>query len=258
MSIANSLRLDDGDNEPASWGYEKNDVATQEPQSLPPPRQMIQIEETERQQLDLFHFSISYKSLILPFFFSPFIQYHSLHLFDKVMEARALWMKEQQKQSKPETDWYRRNTAHIGGSSSGMHGDCIPFSSGYFAFETMPPRTYTSEPAHSITTTGYEEKRPGETTEMPFLDKSVTEAKQMSNTEDKDHLVVGPSLKIIILAFEDDEIDWPEDDDSEYGGYNGAAIRVEKEDVSFSDLEDVDDTITPTESKMVSKGFETF
>ncbi|KAK8489401.1 hypothetical protein V6N12_072876 [Hibiscus sabdariffa] len=174
------------------------------------------------------------------------------------MEARALWMKEQQKQSKPETDWYRRNTAHIGGSSSGMHGDCIPFSSGYFAFETMPPRTYTSEPAHSITTTGYEEKRPGETTEMPFLDKSVTEAKQMSNTEDKDHLVVGPSLKIIILAFEDDEIDWPEDDDSEYGGYNGAAIRVEKEDVSFSDLEDVDDTITPTESKMVSKGFETF
>ncbi|KAK8596930.1 hypothetical protein V6N12_065408 [Hibiscus sabdariffa] len=118
------------------------------------------------------------------------------------MEARALWMKKQQEQTKAETDWYRRNTAHIGSSSSGMHGDLIPFSSGYFAFETLSPKTYTSEPAHGITTTGYEEKHPGESTEMPFLDKSVTEANQMSNTEDKDHLVVGPSLKIIIIASE--------------------------------------------------------
>ncbi|KAK8696405.1 hypothetical protein V6N13_001541 [Hibiscus sabdariffa] len=125
-----------------------------------------------------------------------------------VMEARALWMKKQQEQTKAETDWYRRNTAHIGSSSSGMHGDLIPFSSGYFAFETLSPKTYTSEPAHGITTTGYEEKHPGESTEMPFLDKSVTEANQMSNTEDKDHLVVGPSLKIIIIASEGDEIDW--------------------------------------------------
>ena len=138
-----------------------------------------------------------------------------------------------------------------------MHGDLIPSSSSYFAFETLSPRTYTSEPASSITTDYETEKHPVESTDMPFVDKSVIEEKPVSYTEDKDHLV-STSSKILIPTFEDDEIDWPEDDDSQFGGYSGAAICVEnEEDISFSDLEDVDDSTTPTKSKIVSKGFET-
>ncbi|XWS14814.1 hypothetical protein CRYUN_Cryun35bG0040800 [Craigia yunnanensis] len=174
----------------------------------------------------------------------------------QVTEARALWMKELQKQTKPETDWYGRSTSHLGDSSSIMHGDLIPSSSSYFAFETMSPRTYTSEPASSITTDYEIEKHPVESNEMPFVDESVIEEKPVSNTEDKDHLI-GPSSKILIPTFEDDEIDWPEDD-SQFGGYGGAAICVEnEEDISFSDLEDVDDSSTPTKTKIVSKVFET-
>ncbi|KAK6277631.1 hypothetical protein POUND7_017954 [Theobroma cacao] len=175
----------------------------------------------------------------------------------QVVEARALWMKELQKQTKPETDWYGRSTSHLGDSSSIMHEDFIPSSSSYFAFETMSPRTYASEPASSITTDYETEKHPVESTEMPFVDKSVIEENPVSNTEDKDCLV-GPSSKIMVPNFEEDEIDWPEDDDSEFGGYSGAVICVEnEEDFSFSDLEDVDDSSTPAKSKIVSKGFET-
>ncbi|XVF36449.1 hypothetical protein REPUB_Repub19eG0059500 [Reevesia pubescens] len=168
----------------------------------------------------------------------------------QVVEARVMWMKELQKQTKPETDWYGRSISHIGDSSSIMHEGLIPSVSSYFSFETASPRTYTSEPASSITTDYETEKHPVESTEMPFVDKSVI--------EDKDHLV-GPSSKISIPTFEDDdEIDWPEDDDSEFGDYSGATVCMEnEEDISFSDLEDVDDISTPTKSKIVSKGFET-
>ncbi|KAG8491956.1 hypothetical protein CXB51_015267 [Gossypium anomalum] len=182
-----------------------------------------------------------------------FLSNYSLHPFKKVtvMEARTLWMKELQKQTKRETDWYGRSTSHIGGSSSTLHNDLIPSSSSYFALETTSPRTYTSEPTSSITT-DYEEKHPLESTEMPVIDKSVIEEHPVSSTEDK------ASSKITIPTFEDDDIDWPEDDDSEFGGYGGAAICVKnEEDISFSDLEDVDYSITPTKSKLVSKGFET-
>ena len=165
-------------------------------------------------------------------------------------------MKELQNQTKPETDWYGRSTSHFGDSCSTMHAVFIPSSSSYFTFETMSPRTYTSEPASSITTDYETEKHPVESTEMPFVDNSVIGEKPMSNTEDKHHLV-GPSSKISIPTFEDDEIDWPEDDDSEFGGYTAAICVENKEDISFSDLEDVDDCSTPTKSKIVSKGFET-
>ncbi|XP_022772926.1 uncharacterized protein LOC111315469 [Durio zibethinus] len=171
----------------------------------------------------------------------------------QVMETRALWMKELQKQMKPETDSYGRSTSRLGDNSGIMHEDFIPSSSSYFTIETMSPRTYTSEPASSITTDYETEKHPVESTEMPFVDKSVIEEKLVSNTEDKHHLV-GPSSKILIPTFEDEEIDWPEVDDCEFGGYSGAAICVEnEEDISFSDLEDVDDSSTPTISKIVTK-----
>ncbi|MFQ6656820.1 hypothetical protein Gotur_026757 [Gossypium turneri] len=175
----------------------------------------------------------------------------------QVMEARALWMKELQEQTKPETDWYGGSNSHLGDSHGIMHNGLTPSSSNYFALETMSPRTYASEPASSISTDYVTEKHPVESTEMPFVDKPVIEEKQVSNTEDKGN-VAGPSSKIWIPDFDDEEIDWPEDDGPDVGGYSGAAICAEDvEDISFSDLEDFDDSSTPTNSKLVSKGFET-
>ncbi|PPR96993.1 hypothetical protein GOBAR_AA23685 [Gossypium barbadense] len=166
----------------------------------------------------------------------------------QVMEARALWMKELQEQTKPETDWYGGSTSHLGDSHNIMQNDLTPSSSNYFAFETMSPRTYASEPASSIRTDYVTETHPVESTEMPFVDKPVIEEKQVSNTEEKGN-VAGPSSKIWIPDFDDEEIDWPEDDGPDVGGYSGAAICAEDvEDISFSDLEDFDDSSTLTNS----------
>ncbi|KAK8623430.1 hypothetical protein V6N13_118315 [Hibiscus sabdariffa] len=165
----------------------------------------------------------------------------------QVVEARALWMKELQKQIKPESDWY--------GRSMPMHDDLISSSSSYFPVETMSPRTYVSEPASSITTDFEIEKHTIESIQMPFVDKSVIVEKTGIGTEDKEYRV-GPPSKTSVPNFEDDEINWPEDD-SDFGGYGGAEICVEnEEDISFSDLEDVDDNSAPTKPKIVSKGFE--
>ncbi|KAL4334298.1 hypothetical protein GQ457_07G024800 [Hibiscus cannabinus] len=174
----------------------------------------------------------------------------------QVMEARALWMKELQKQTTPETDWYGGSTSHED-SHSRVHNDLTP-SSNYFSFETMSPRTYASEAASSFPTDCETEKHPVESDEMPFVDKSVVDVKQGSNSKDKGNLVGPASKKIWIPDFDDEEIDWPEDEGPELGGHNGAALRPEDvENISFSDLEDFDDDDDSTRAKLVSKGLET-
>ncbi|GMJ09250.1 hypothetical protein like AT1G10720 [Hibiscus trionum] len=137
-----------------------------------------------------------------------------------------------------------------------MDDDLISSSSSYFPGETMSPRTCVSEPASSITADFEIEKHPIESIQMPFVDKSIIVEKTRISTEDKEYQV-GRSSKTSVPNFEDDEINWLEDDDSEFGGYSGAEFCVEnEEDISFSDLEDVDDNSAPTNSKIVSKGFE--
>ncbi|KAE8731311.1 protein PHLOEM PROTEIN 2-LIKE A10-like [Hibiscus syriacus] len=157
----------------------------------------------------------------------------------QVVEARALWMKELRKQTKPESDWYGRTS--LGDNCGTMHDDVISSSCSYFHVETMSPRTYVSEPASCITTDFEIENHPVESIDMPFVDKPVIVEKTGFTIEDKEYEVC-PSSKTSVPKFEDDEIDWPEDDESEFGGYRGAEICVEnEEDFSFSDLEDVDD-----------------
>ncbi|XP_039052262.1 uncharacterized protein LOC120193906 [Hibiscus syriacus] len=173
----------------------------------------------------------------------------------QVREARSLWMKELQKQTIPETDWYGGSTSHED-CHSRVRNYIIP-SSNYFAFETISPRTYASKEASSFPT-GYEtDKHPVESVEMPVVDKSVVEEKQVSNAEDKG-TPVGPPSKIWIPDFDDEEIDWPEDEGPELGVHNGAALCLEDvENISFSDLEDSEEDSTRAKSKLVSKGLET-
>ncbi|GKV20043.1 hypothetical protein SLEP1_g30219 [Rubroshorea leprosula] len=173
----------------------------------------------------------------------------------QVMEARAMWMKELQNQMKPETDWYGRSDSYLGDSSI-LHEDLVPAPSSYSAFETVSPRTYASDPTSSITTEYETEKHPVENTEMQFVDKSVIEEKPVLAEEKV--LLVGPSSKIVLPNFEDDDDDWPEEEGSEFGGCKSAAFFVgNEEDISFSDLEDDDDSTMPLKLKTVSKNVET-
>lgn len=155
----------------------------------------------------------------------------------QVVEARTMWMQELQKQTKPETDWFGRSTSYTKDGRNVLQQDLVPTSSNWAPCDILSPQTYASEPSTKTIITDYEtEKHPIESTEIHFVHKSIIAEKPI--TLDK-NLSVGPSSKIQIPNYEDDdEDDWPEED-SDLGGYNDTTICVGNEDdISFSDLED--------------------
>lgn len=157
-----------------------------------------------------------------------------------------MWMKELQKQTKPESDWFGRSTSYMKDSTNVLQEDFVPTSSNYAPSDVLSPRTYASELSTSTMITDYEtEKHPIESTEIHFVDKSVIAEKPVTTGK---NLTVGPSFEVQIPNYEDDEYDWPEED-SDLGGYNGTAICVVNEDISFSDLED--DECVPIKPKIV-------
>lgn len=170
---------------------------------------------------------------------------NDLTYFLQVVAARAMWMQELQKQTKAETDWFARSQSYSKDRANILEED----------FDPRPQGTFSFEPSSSSVATDFEiEKRLVESTELQFIDKSVIEERPVIKTENK-NLLVGPSSKLLVQNFEDDEDDWPEED-SELGRYSGAAIYVGNgDDISFSDLEDDEDCSVPIKSKIVvSKG----
>ncbi|KAK4860577.1 hypothetical protein QYF36_026477 [Acer negundo] len=165
----------------------------------------------------------------------------------QVVEARAVWMQELQKQTKPETDWLGRSTSYMKDSTNVVQEDFDPTSSNFANYDLISPRTYTTEPSTSTMMTYYEEKHPIESTEVQFIDKSVIEEKPV--TEDK-HLLIGPSSKIQIPDYEEegDDDDWPEAD-SELGDNETPIYVGNEDDISFSDLED--DVLLPVKPKKI-------
>ncbi|XP_031281382.1 uncharacterized protein LOC116139890 [Pistacia vera] len=165
----------------------------------------------------------------------------------QVVEARTMWMQELQKQTKPETDWFGRSTSYMKDSTNVLQEHLVPTSSNYAPSDVLSLRTYASELSTSTMIKDYEtEKHPIDSTEIHFVDKSVIAEKPVAMDK---NLTVGPSSKIQIPNYEDDEDDWPEED-SDLGGYNDTAICVGNEDdISFSDLED--DGCVPIKPKIV-------
>ncbi|KAJ4844414.1 hypothetical protein Tsubulata_024943 [Turnera subulata] len=143
----------------------------------------------------------------------------------QVMEARSMWMQELHKQTKPESDWCGRS----------LHVTDANISSEDFD----SPRTFHFEETPS-TTIDYETESHAVAAEMQFIDKAVIEEKPVVKAEDKDS-VIGPSSRIAILNYEDDDDDdddWPDEEDSDLGGYKTIIPMGNEEDISFSDLED--------------------
>ncbi|KAK7410096.1 hypothetical protein VNO78_00619 [Psophocarpus tetragonolobus] len=173
----------------------------------------------------------------------------------QVMAARAMWMQELHKQTKPEFEIFGRSASYS--RDNAQHDDFTPnlLLDDSCSDDHMPNQTYgyrttsLSMPSDSET-----EKHTVESSRMHFTDsdRSVIEESQIIKTENKD-LKCGRASQIIFQDYDDDDDEWPEED-SDLGGYSAITLpMVNEEEISFSDLEDDDYGIKPVSSSTGSK-----
>ncbi|KAL2346497.1 hypothetical protein Fmac_000497 [Flemingia macrophylla] len=169
----------------------------------------------------------------------------------QVMAARALWMQELQKQTKPEYEIFGRSASYS--RDNPQHDDFTTNLSDDAYSDDMPNRTVGYRTTSLSMMSDYEtEKHMVESSGVHFTDKSVIEENSIIKTENKD-LKCGWPSHIIIQDYDDDDDEWPEED-SDLGGYGGTTHPiVNEEDISFSDLEDDDYGIKPVSSSTGSK-----
>ncbi|XP_058786126.1 uncharacterized protein LOC131660809 [Vicia villosa] len=157
----------------------------------------------------------------------------------RVMEARATWMQELHKQTKPEFEIFGRSD--LFSRENVQHHDSTPSLSDDTYSDDMPHQTYGYRTdSLSMRADNESEKHTVESSGSHFSDKSVIEENPIIKNENKD-LKSGRRSQIIIQDYDDDDDDdWPEDD-SDLGGYGGTTLPiVNEEDISFSDLENDD------------------
>lgn len=164
----------------------------------------------------------------------------------QLVEARAMWMRELQKKTKPDSDFFGMNTLLLKEStySPREEFDSTSPEDAHCRF-FMPQRSFAFETTPDIET----EKLEHGSTEIQFIDKVVTEENPPSEILDKE-LVAGPSFKPPFLDYDEHEDDWLQDiEESEGYSCTGILTRNEEE-ISFSDLEDDIDCTMPVKSKL--------
>lgn len=169
----------------------------------------------------------------------------------QLVEARAMWMQELQKKTKPESDWYGIGTFQAKESTDSPRGDfdSNSFEDAHSRYVVLPG-AFAFEPTTCHTTSDTEtEKHSIENTEIQFIDKAVIEEDPPRKMIEKE-VVAGPSFKPPVFEYDSHEDDWLKEN-AEFEGYTGSAI-VNEEDVSFSDLEDDTDYAMPIKPKPVS------
>ncbi|XP_060199308.1 uncharacterized protein LOC132627753 [Lycium barbarum] len=174
----------------------------------------------------------------------------------QLVEARAMWMQELQKKTKPESDWFGIGTFQAKESMYSPRGDFESNSSedAHSRYAVLP-RAFSFEPPTCHTASDAEtEKHSIENTEIQFIDKAVIEEDPPSKIIEKE-VVAGPSFIPPMFDYDEHEDDWLKDN-SELEGYTVSAI-VNEEDVSFSDLEDDTDYPMPIKPKSVSIDYST-
>ncbi|KAK4348302.1 hypothetical protein RND71_031057 [Anisodus tanguticus] len=160
----------------------------------------------------------------------------------QLVKARAMWMQELQKKTKPESDWFGIGTFQAKESTYSPRGDFGSNSSeDAHSRYVVLPRAFAFEPPTCHTTSDTETKKHLiENTEIQFIDEAVIEKDPQSKIIEKE-MVAGPYFKPPTFDYDEHEDDWLKDN-SELEGYSGSAI-VNEDDVSFSDLEDDTDLI---------------
>ncbi|MFS7948929.1 putative BSD domain-containing protein [Helianthus anomalus] len=167
------------------------------------------------------HMSESYFWKVYFVLLHPRLSKHDADLLStpQIVAARAMWMKELQKQSKPGPESFDSHTLD-------HHEDFNTTSSDSPIANATERTTRAFEPATYNTVS---EEQPDLTKE----DGSTT-------TKDASDQRVVSSFTIPVDDFDDDEDDWIHEN-SELDGYDGPDVPIgAEEDISFSDLEDDD------------------
>ncbi|KAL1310388.1 hypothetical protein HN51_053022 [Arachis hypogaea] len=170
----------------------------------------------------------------------------------QVMEARAMWMQELHKQTKPEFEFSRIRTMYSKGPVRHDDFACSLVDDAYS--DDLSHQTYGYETTSLSMLADKEIEKHTiavESSETHFIDKSVIQENTIIKNENKD-LKCGHSTQIITQDYvnDDDDIDWPEED-SDLG--EPIISIVNEEDISFSDLEDDDYGIKPITCNTGSK-----
>ncbi|XP_027355405.1 uncharacterized protein LOC113865198 [Abrus precatorius] len=170
----------------------------------------------------------------------------------QVMAARAMWMQELQKQTKPEFEIFGRSTSYP--RDNMHHDDYTPNLLDDAYSDDLPNRTYECRITSLSMVANYvTEKHTVESSGTNFIDKSVIEENSIMKTDDSKDLKCRRPSQIIIQDYDDEDDEWPEED-SDLGEYGGTIHpMVNEEDISFSDLEDDDYGIKPVSSNKGSK-----
>ncbi|CAJ1973485.1 unnamed protein product [Sphenostylis stenocarpa] len=157
----------------------------------------------------------------------------------QITAARAMWMQELHKQTKPDFKNFGRSVSY----SIDRHNEFTPSLLDDAYSDDRPSQTYGYRTTSFSMRSDYEtEKYMVETSGTHFTDKSVIEENSIIKTENTD-LKCGRPSQIIIEDYDDEDDDeWPEEDsDLEgYGGTTHPIFNANEEDISFSDLEDDD------------------
>lgn len=168
------------------------------------------------------------------------------------MAARAMWMQELHKQTKPEFEIFGRSASYS--RDKAQHDDFTPNLLDDAYSDDMPNQTYGYRTTSLSMMSDYEtEKHMVESSGTHFTD--VIDENSIYKTENKD-LKCGRPSQIIIQDYNDEDDDeWPEEDSDlgSYGGTTHPVVLVNEEDISFSDLEDDDFGIKPVNSSTSSK-----
>ncbi|PSS36015.1 SWI/SNF complex subunit like [Actinidia chinensis var. chinensis] len=187
----------------------------------------------------------------------PRLNKHDAELLStpQIVKARALLTQELQNRTKakPEQDWSGSDTSYLNENANSPKAEGISFPSNVQS-ESIPLETSTIKLTTSTVDADFEtEKHQVQSTEIPFIDKSVVEEGPISQGKGK-NLHSDSVSKVFDEKYEDDGDDWLKEESSEIVGTSGTTIPiVNEDDVSFSDLEE-DDGDVPTSYKKVTYG----
>lgn len=158
----------------------------------------------------------------------------------QIVEARAKWLQELQNLAKPESARLKEDLL----SREEIVVTISPKEQANILNNEEPQSSKIGK-VISIPITDIEtEKHPVEITEIEVVDKSVIEVEPPTQLKHKDH--AGTTSEITIQKFDEDVDEWLEEDTEDMGTSIAPTIPIgNEEDVSFSDLEDVDDPKAP-------------
>jgi hypothetical protein len=165
----------------------------------------------------------------------------------QILAARAMWMQELHKQTKPEPDWLGRNHTFYSTESANSIYDDFEATSSDSPYGNMSVSQSFFAPATKVADN---DKHPVVGSDQ-MVDKSVIKEETVVKTIDYKELVASSSYKLPVQDYGDDDDgdSWLEEN-FELDGHNGGTVLLgTDEDVSFSDLEDGDDFAISTKTK---------